>query len=226
MKNTFSYKLVLPLFVAFSLITVSCISNVENTFPSQVQVGLEMERLDTMEVISDDSITVESVQLVQGDSYMIIGGDSLFFNNSERVISFNPGALQFANPVRLAGGQFPPGAYEEIALALPKASENIYRQNPDFIKDNKRFTIVAKGTYNGEQFTYQSERVIEQNFSFTPPIQVPEDNASFIFVIRANVVDWFVDFNGSGIFDPRDAGNSTGINKNIENSFRLQQLQP
>lgn len=203
------------------LILSSCLSGGENQISSRVQVGLELQSLDDTLRAGQDSILIDNIRLILGESYLLESEDSLFINRSE-----SPSQIDFdeqsANPVLLARGAFPEGTYEQIKLTIPKApteSSGLIRDHEDFVEGDIRYTLIVEGTYNGETFTYKSERVFEPEFPFQPAIEVPEFNQAFAFLITNDVAGWFL--SGNGLLDPSNPDNSTEINDNIDQLFTI-----
>ena len=79
--------------------------------------------------------------------------------------------------------------------------------------------MIISGNYNGEQFTYKSERDTTLTYPFNPAIEVPEFNQVFGFLITNDTSRWF--FGPNGLLDPNDPQNSKEINDNIFQSFQI-----
>lgn len=223
MKNHPARSVFLTLLVALPLLVSSCVSNSETSFPSQVQLGMEVAYLDSTYKLNGDSIRVQEVRFIIGDSFFLTSNDdSVFTTNQTGMVTFDENT---PNPGGITGRNFPAAVYEGFTLTIPKAPTNNQAIADDFVTDGKRYTIIAEGTYNGESFKYKSERAIEPEFTLSPPLQVSETNERYTFLVRTDVRDWFTDNQSQQLYDPGVADNSTAINDNIEGGFSFHQLQ-
>lgn len=216
MKKMNFKKIILGVFLFITpFVLMSCLSG-ENRVASQLQVGFEVTSFDDTLSAGQDTMMIETVRFILGDSFLVGGtdNDSLILNRQSRQVTFNQTS---PNPLLLAGGGFPEGTYQQIALTIPKAPESGQLIDADFIDGDTRFTLIAEGTYNGSEFKYRSERPFNPNFSINTT--VPEFNQAFTFIISNDVAGWFL--SGSGFLDPNDPDNSTEINDNIEQLFTI-----
>ncbi len=209
--------------ISFLFLT-SCLNDVDNSQPTQFQIGMEIQNVDSSFTVGQDSMYIESVRIILGVFNFETDSETLSLKDSTGVqLSFEPQTPNYQNPRRIAGGQFPDNNYQSINITFPKAPENSSNIDSDFTGgDGKSYTIIAEGTYNGSDFTYKSERNFENSFPLSLST-IPEEDAFFGFLIQTDVRDWFR--GGQGLLDPTASENSEQINDNIEaeGTFRLEQ---
>lgn len=110
------------------------------------------------------------------------------------------------------------GFYDEFELEVDGIDEDDNVSDPDFTEGSDETSIVIKGTYNGEDFTFKSEEDFELEFEFNPPIEVKETTNSVAIDLTVDVSSWFVDGSGNEL-DPTDPNDHDQIEENIKNSF-------
>ncbi|MBL8017241.1 MAG: hypothetical protein JNK43_08230 [Ignavibacteria bacterium] len=113
----------------------------------------------------------------------------------------------------------PIGRYESIKFHIHKPNPNEPMPDPDFIEsNNRRYSVVVKGTYNGQGFVYKSSiNVARKVFLDNYPIEVAERPLINI-TITVNPYSWFRE---NGVFlNPMDEGNSHKIDHNIKESLK------
>jgi hypothetical protein len=211
------------LFLIFiSLLISSCLSDTGNQAQSRIQIGLRMDSIGDTVSSAGDTLTFENIQLIHGLSFFIRDQDTLLIANQVQPFQFDANST---NPQALLSLTiFPEGTYQEFNLQIPRALEGNALIDPAFFgEEGRRFTIVLNGTFNDSTFRYRSERIFEFPFQFNPDVSVPEFNAAFTFIISTDIRGWF-STGGQGFLDPRIDNNSTAINDNIGESFRIEQI--
>ena len=209
-------------------ITAGCLSQGgETEFRTTVQVGMELNNVDTGEhiVAGDDSILIDQVKLMHGASYFRTeDDDTLYLHNNPQVPLVEQVGSQTDNPIVLDAGNLVQGKYEVLNIKFPRAPEDTPVQDPDFTNGG-RYSLIIKGSYNGQQFTYRSTRSYETMRTFSPVLDVPEFNVGYVFIIRADAADWFRSQSDGTILNPKTSENRALINDNIASSFQITILQ-
>jgi hypothetical protein len=121
--------------------------------------------------------------------------------------------------VLTAMATIPVGDYEKVKFKIHKPRPNEEITDPDFIEStSRRFSVVAKGSFNGNSFVYKSDITVVKEIEFEQhPVTVAEAVAVNI-TIRLNPYEWFMQ-NGL-IIDPLYEGNRHIIDHNIKQSLR------
>ncbi|PKD43990.1 DUF5666 domain-containing protein [Rhodohalobacter barkolensis] len=122
------------------------------------------------------------------------------------------------SPLVITEKQIPAGLYDEFELEMEKPDDDdVQVKDPDFRDETGSYSLVVKGLFNGEEFTFRSAEDFEIEMDLNPPLEVTETESSTL-VISIDVDSWFTGSNGEKL-DPKDFKNTEMINDNIENSF-------
>jgi len=115
--------------------------------------------------------------------------------------------------------KIPPGDYDEIMFQVHKPNPNENVGDPEFTEStSKRYSVIAKGFYNGVPFVYKSAVTVAKEIEFEgPPVSVTEITVVNV-TVRLNPISWFV--NNGVILDPTNENNFHDIDQNIKNSLR------
>lgn len=210
------FATVLAAFVA----TGCSISDSNNNAPKPVSVNMQVATTGTAPVApkttSSNHVTLSSVKmLVEELELESVEEDSLDFEIENQVINLPLDGT----PYQLAAANIPPGLYDEFELEIEGLDDDDVVNDPDFTGGSDEISIVIKGTYNGEDFTFKSEEDFEIEFEFSPPIQIDENTTNVDINLMVDIDSWFVDSSGNEL-DPTDPGDREQIEENIKKSFK------
>ena len=132
------------------------------------------------------------------------------------VIHLNPSGIN--NEVMISN--IPPGSYDRIRFEIHKVEDSETPPDPEF-KDGEsgsdRYSVIIKGSFNGNPFIYKSRRSTYQDIELQTPITI-EDGKSVNLTITVNPYSWF--FDEGDYLDPSDPSNESEIEMSIEHSFK------
>lgn len=99
----------------------------------------------------------------------------------------------------------PPGRYDELEFDIHKVTGR--DDDAPFLAahaemEDKSITVV--GTYNGVEFTFETNMSTEQKFDLVPDLVIGSDASATNVTIRFDVSTWFVDRDGN-LFNPATA---------------------
>jgi hypothetical protein len=108
--------------------------------------------------------------------------------------------------------------YTKAKFIIHKPLENEEPSDPEFKEgttEDKRYSFIVKGTYNGSNFVFKSTKGFNVIINFAAPnnINLAKSNLTIIF----NKTKWFK--SGSNELNPSDPQNAEIINENIRTSF-------
>ncbi len=220
MKSILTNTKILIALVVSSFIAAGCsISDSNNNAPKPVNVNMQVATTGSApaasKTASSNHVTLTSVKmLVEELELESVEEDSLDFEIENQVIELPLDG----SPYQLAAANIAPGLYDEFELEIEGLDDDDVVNDPDFTGGSDEVSIVIKGTYNGEDFTFKSEEDFEIEFEFSPPIQIDENTINVDINLMVNIDSWFVDSSGNEL-DPTDPANREQIEENIENSF-------
>lgn len=146
-----------------------------------------------------------------------IAEDSLDFKTESFVVLLNiDGSLN-----EVAVSEVPEGRYDEIEFDVHKPEDNETPPDPDFkIGDSgdERFSVIIRGTFDGEEFLYRSSENMEQEIELASPLVIEENQESLNVTMTVDISRWFVDESGNPL-DPTNPDNLNAIDESIERSF-------
>jgi len=111
----------------------------------------------------------------------------------------------------------PDGFYDELELEISEPDDDIDIGDPDFVNENRKNSLVVKGSYNNIDFIFRSDIDLEIETDLSPPLRISDADNSIISLF-SNFENWFKDSDYT-VLDPNDPENKDTINRNIENSF-------
>ncbi len=109
----------------------------------------------------------------------------------------------------------PVGAYDELEFDFHKVSNDdpedaaFRAQHPDMVGKS----IRVRGTFNGDDFTFETDLNVEQEFDLVPPLVIDDATVSTNVTVLVNLARWYQD--GSGTLLNPASGNKGGVNESI-----------
>lgn len=108
----------------------------------------------------------------------------------------------------------PPGMYSEIEFDIHKVEDEpsdivFLQQHPEFDK----LSIRVMGSYNGDDFLFESDLGVEQELDLVPVLVVEEGSGSTNITVFVDIDAWFREQSGD-LIDPNTA-NEGGPNKSL-----------
>lgn len=174
------------------------------TGTGQLMAGQQLNDIEIQEV----KLFVEEMELES------VSDDSLDFEAENFIVNLPLDG----SPLIITEREIPLGLYDEFELEVERPDDNDVEINdPDFRDENGSYSVVVKGLYQGEEFTYRSREDFEIEMDLNPPLEITgSENTSIM--INIDVHSWFKGSDGIDL-DPKDFNNSERIDENIENSF-------
>jgi len=125
-----------------------------------------------------------------------------------------------ANSVAVA--DLPPDSYKRITFVIHKPEETEPIPDPEFRdgpSGNQRYSVIIRGTADGEPFELKIRESIQQRLELEPPLVVEEGSGAIKVTLLADVEAWFVAEDGQPL-DPRREDDADEIADRIEDTFR------
>lgn len=116
--------------------------------------------------------------------------------------------------------KIPFGAYDAIKFQVHKPNPNENISDPDFFHSTSiRYSVVAKGFFNGIPFDYRSSVTVAKEIEFeNHPVTVSAAPQVVYVTVRVNPFSWFTE--DGVILDPNDENNKHEIDHNIKKSLK------
>lgn len=175
-----------------------------STKTSQLMAGQQLNDIEIQEV----KLFIEEMELES------VSDDSLDFEVENFIVNLPLDG----SPLVITEREIPLGLYDEFELEVERPDDDDVEINdPDFRDENGSYSVVVKGLYQGEEFTYRSREDFEIEMDLNPPLEITGSESTSI-MINIDVNSWFKGSDGMDL-DPKDLNNSEHIDENIENSF-------
>lgn len=143
--------------------------------------------------------------------------DSLDFSTDSFVVSLNlDGSVN-----EVAVSEVPEGRYDEIEFDVHKPEDDETPPDSDFkVGDSgdERFSIIIRGTFDGEDFLFRSNENMEQEIELASPLEIDQDTENINVTLTVDISQWFIDEDGN-VLDPNNPENEDAIDESIERSF-------
>lgn len=216
MNKLISSTTLFVIILLFSIIT-GCSDN--STSP--VSDNISLYTFDGSEVTTEllDSLTIDTAKILLKDIKLNVenSSDSTNFKTGPFVMF-----LQLRGRINLlTTSMIPAGTYEKIKFEIHKPDPGETLIDPDFGDNNGRYSVVVKGTFNGQYFVYKSSQTFHQKLNFPTYISVLKDTYTNI-TLKAEPYKWF--YNNGVYLNPSDPANANNIDNNIRdnvnNNFR------
>ena len=127
--------------------------------------------------------------------------------------------LNLNSGVNIIGSAYiPVGTYDKIKFEVHKLNDNETPPDPEFADANGRYSVIAKGTYNGVRFNFKSDKSAKQKLNFPNALVVSASGQSNI-TLKVQPYSWFID-GSNGFMDPNSPGNHDKIDNNIKDNIK------
>lgn len=218
-KSFHNLRLSIFLFTVI-LIIPGCTNSDNNTVgPVTENFSLSISTPSGLTKITTDVMKFTSVKLLVSD--LKFEKDDI--DGEEKEVKIGPFVVNLNLDGKIntiAVTNVPNGTYDEIAFKIHKVEGNETPPDPEFkdgTNNDQRYSIIVKGTFNGNTFVYKSKKTAVQKIKLTSPITI-DGTKSFNVTLIVDPSKWFND-NGT-ILDPRDPNNENKIDNLIKDNIK------
>lgn len=211
----------LALFLAAATL-YSCLPNPEAPIPKQFNLKFKANNVDVKLGDPQDTLKVEEFKLLMDNLNLYTpGGDSLQLNLPAVIMAYDTSNAQADADERVLEG--PIGAADftdfngtEIFIDKAERTDNIF--DDDFMRGTETFSFVIHGTFNGNDFSYQSKVKFNERFDFET-VKLTEDRETLVLRFIVDVLDVVIDRQTRELLDPRDSQDAATIDSLLEISM-------
>lgn len=200
----------------FSIFMLTIIGCKDNTVSPTRSDNFKLSVMSSSEISDGPSILLlDTVKILIKDIKLnvAVSGDSTNFKTGPYVLYLNLNT----GVNTIGSGYIPVGTYDKIKFEVHKLSDNEPIPDPDFADGNLRFSVVAKGAFNGVRFTYKSDKSAKQKLNFPNALIVTETMSNITLQIKPYL--WFFDSNNQ-FLDPINESNRSEIDNNIKENIK------
>ena len=199
---------------AIFLLLTAC----ETTEPDQTTLSISFATDSNLPKITNDDLKLQEVKLlirnikIKNQSVE----DSLHIKTGPMVVALNlEGGLS-----EFSSSEIPKGIYNRLRFEIHKLEDSETPPDQEFkegSESSKRYSIIVKGTLNGESFVYKSKKSAVQDIKLEEDLIV-EENADANLTVKVDPFSWF--YEGDIFLNPNDSANDDKIDNNLKNSFK------
>ena len=211
MLKDYFKKFLLPI-ILLSITFAGC----DSTEPDETSLSLSFLSETGLQKNYADDFQISEVKLLVRDLKMKNPKDSLHFKTGPLVVNLN---LDGAT-TEFAVSEIPPGNYSRVRFEIHKIEESETPPDADFkegTESSKRFSVIVKGTINGDAFVYRSRKSAVQDIKLEEDLVV-EDGMDANLTIKVDPFSWF--YNGDQFLNPNNEQNDDLIDNKVKTSFK------
>lgn len=220
MKRNILYR---QTFLMLTILLLAVISGCSNDDLTPVTGSSTSDDNLTLSIMSDETIN-DANEIIITEAKCLIGEVELETEPSSVSVHlplspFVVNLYSFKATQLIASVKIPEGSYNKIKFQIHKPEDNETPPDPEFKtgeSGNQRFSVIVKGTYNGNSFVFRSRKSANVVFSLNNPLALQQTAKNLTMII--NPAQWFK--NNNNILDPRISSNENAIDDNIKNSFK------
>lgn len=188
----------------------------EDTVTTQAD-NIDFSVMSSSDTISDNIgiLVLDTVKVLIKDIKLNVANnnqDSTNFKVGPYVLYLN----LISNVNVISSGYIPVGTYDKVKFEIHKLGDNETPPDPEFVDVNGRYSVIAKGRYNGISFVFKSDKSAHQKLTFPGNLQVTASGKSNI-TLQVRPFIWFIK---NGVYlDPGDPANQNDIDNNIKDNI-------
>lgn len=219
MKITHSLKTIILVLLVTLISVTGCNRDETGPLGGNENDNLTLSAMSDPEITDGNGIVITEAKALIGEVELetepSTGNNSVHLQLSPFVVNLNSiSVAQLAASVTI-----PEGNYRKIKFQIHKPEDNETPPDPEFKtgnSGNQRFSIIVKGTYNGNQFIYRSRRSANVVLFLNSIVNISNTSRNITMIV--NPSNWFK--SGNNFIDPSNDDNEDIIDDNIKNSFR------
>ena len=155
------------------------------------------------------------------------GDDDMWEHYRQNAINFKQKNFVINLPLdqdsaMVSTAQVPNGKYYGLFMHISRPDSADSAKYPNFVSGSSwkdRYSLIVKGTYNGQDFVYKSHRNFILGMPIYPPVTISDSTASVNVKMLVNTSRWFVNPWTGKTLDPTDSTNFRMIDWSIMRSF-------
>ncbi|GMU86722.1 MAG: hypothetical protein AMXMBFR48_19630 [Ignavibacteriales bacterium] len=120
---------------------------------------------------------------------------------------------------QVASNSIPAGTYDRVRFKIHKPEANESFVDTAFFNgtsEDRRFSVIVKGKFNGVNFVYRSKKSADQSIVFETPVTIGATGNENLTLL-VNPYAWFK--SSGGWMNPDLSANENDIDNNIKTSF-------
>ena len=214
MKTTINKTTLLSLLISASVLFTACSDSTGPSIKLNAAVKGNTSLQKQKSAADTLTITEAKFRISELEFESALGDDKSDIEVGPVILSLNlDGGL-----TEVGIADVPSGMYDELEFEIEKRDDDAAILDSDFSsEDGSEYSVVIKGSLNGEGFTFRSGKDFSVELEFDPAVEINDDQRISV-TLAFDINQWFADGNGN-VLDPTNAANLSQIETNIENSL-------
>ncbi|MCC5941436.1 MAG: hypothetical protein JJU37_07830 [Balneolaceae bacterium] len=195
----------------------SCITSSFETEEKRISISFEAKNLGTELEIDDSIIEIEEFKFALEQINLYAAEDVILQTRSDvsaLIFSYNDQMFEQRLIIEIGLGVSDVLIYEAYEMFLEPLTNTRNILDSDFIGTNANYSLIIKGTIDGNEFDMRSRESFSKNFDLND-VELSGSNETLIIDKSIDTAGVFVGQDGS-VLDPRDPGNFPEIANNVE----------
>lgn len=201
-------------FIIFIVSLTGCLTAPEDSVPRRIDVNLNIENLGKPFISQGDTIQIDEFKFILGrfsvlaeDSIVVESGDDL----RSMVFAYTESHFIDRLIISVPFGFTGLNVFEGYHIFVRQARDQDLVRDGDFYDQPENYSIIAKGTYNGKNFTLRLTNIFDKFFVFDEPVILSDEKETLVIRMLLDAEEVFrVPANGA-LLDPTDENNNDVI---------------
>lgn len=212
--------------VVFLLLFVvtGCLTTPEPEQPIRVEIVFQVEELGETFEHDEDSLVVNEFKFAV-DRFSLFGEDDLELGSKDRIDSmiffYNDDMTNENLVLGVDLGYQDVDKFNGYEMFLRPVEQFSDIEDQDFFGTDESYSVIAKGEFNGEKFTYNSTLSFDK-FQEFDTIRVGQDRETFVIDKSVVISEVFINDSDQQIIDPTVSENESVINSNFEENIKIE----
>jgi len=222
----FKYYFMNRIFTNLSILTflmAGCLTTPEPEVPIRVELIYQVHQLGNTFEREDDSIRINEFKFAI-DRFNLIAEDSLVLGSSNRIDSmiffYNEDLTNHNLVLSVDLGYQDIDLFEGYEMFLRPVGRMDNISDRDFIGSSETYSVIAKGFYNGEEFSFKSRFSFDRYVDFGI-VEVGQDKETLVIEKSLAISDLFIN-EIDQIIDPTDSDNIALINELFKENLKIE----
>lgn|GEM_PF-1274891 len=212
------------LFIIFIGSLTGCLTAPEDSVPRRIDVNLNIENLGKPFISQGDTVQIDEFKFILGrfsvlaeDSIVVESGDDL----RSMVFAYTKSHFIDRLIISVPFGFTGLNVFEGYHIFVRQARDQDLVRDGDFYDQPENYSIIAKGTYNGKNFTLRLTNIFDKFFAFDDPVRLSDEKETLVIRMLLDVEKVFRGGADGALLDPTDENNNDVIASRFKEQLHI-----
>lgn len=210
--------LLLPLVLYLS----ACLETTDPGIPNRVALDFRVGNIGSNIERQQDTLNVTQVKLLLDRFNLLTDTEAkLQTDVGPLIMSYTTLDGEYSRVVEGNVGYQDINTFTGINLFIDVLDSGESISDPDFSGTDANYSIVIRGTYNGDEFFYRSQASFNRQLDFAGPVDLGSDSKTLQMNILTNVNSFMLDPETNEILSPNEPANTAKIDSLLRESLTV-----